>query len=108
MKIGMKRQDMEELWQLLEMYERTYGGNAVSELRKEVTLRYNGITGKNISEQKNPRGAGRKEKYTETEKQRIRELRDRGTSVRGIAEETGCSVGYIQGVLRDALKRGVQ
>lgn len=108
MKMEMKRQDMEELFQLLEVYERTYGGSVVSEIIKELWARYRGATGENISEKRNPRGAGRKRQYTEEEKERIRELRDRGMSIRGIAEGTGCSVGYVQGVLSDPSKRGVQ
>ena len=32
MKMEMKRQDMEELFQLLEVYERTYGGRNVTEM----------------------------------------------------------------------------
>ena len=108
MKMEMKRQDMEELFQLLEVYERTYGGSVVSEIIKELCARYRGVTGENISEKRNPRGAGRKSQYTEEEKERIRELRDRGMSIRRIAEGTGCSVGYVQGVLSDPSKRGVQ
>ena len=108
MKMEMKRQDMEELFQLLEVYERTYGGSVVSEIIKELCARYRGATGENISEKRNPRGAGRKSRYTEEEKERIRELRDRGMSIRRIAEGTGCSVGYVQGVLNDPSKRGVQ
>lgn len=108
MRLEMKRQDLEELYLLLEVYERTYGGRVVSEIKKELTARHRGATGENISGKRNPRGAGRKSQYTEEEKQRIRELRDRGMTIRGIAEGTGCSVGYVQGVLSDPLKRGVQ
>lgn len=108
MRLEMKRQDLEELYLLLEVYERTYGGRVVSEIKKELMARYRGATGENISGKRNPRGAGRKSQYTEEEKQRIRELRDRGMSIRGIAEGTGCSVGYVQGVLSDPSRRGVQ
>ena len=104
MKMEMKRQDMEELYQLLKVYERTYGGSEVSEIIKELSERYRDITGEHISVKRNPRGAGRKSRYTEEKKRQIRELRDRGISIRGIAEGVGCSVGYVQGVLSDPSK----
>lgn len=108
MKIEMKRQDLEELYQLLKEYERTYGGSGVSEIIKELSERYRGITGEAVWEKRNPRGAGRKIRYGEEEICQIRELRNRGISIRRIAERTGCSVGYVQGVLSDPSKRGVQ
>lgn len=108
MKMEMKRQDMEELYQLLEVYERTYGGRKVTEMLQEVSAKYREEKGEGISQKRNPRGAGRKQRYAEDEKRRIRELRDGGMSIRRIAEGTGCSVGYVQGVLSDPLRRGVQ
>lgn len=104
----MKRQDMEELYQLLEVYERTYGGREVTEMLQEVTARYREEKGGNIAQKRNPRGAGRKQRYAEEEKQRIRELRDSGMTIRRIAERTGCSVGYVQGVLSVPWRRDVQ
>ena len=82
MKVEMNRQDMEELYQLLELYERTYGGRKVTEMRQEVSARYREEKGEVISQKRNPRRAGRKRRYTEEEKQRIRELRDGGMSIR--------------------------
>ena len=108
MKVEMNRQDMEELYQLLELYERTYGGRKVTEMRQEVSARYREEKGEVISQKRNPRRAGLKRRYTEEEKQRIRELRDGGMSIRRIAEGTGCSVGYVQGVLSDPSKWSVQ
>lgn len=108
MKMEMKRQDMEELFQLLEVYKRTYGGREVTEMLQEVSARYRAEKGERISQKKNPRGAGRKQRYGEEEKRRIRGLRDDGMTIRRIAERTGCSVGYVQGVLIDLSKRGVQ
>lgn len=100
MRLEMKRQDLEELYLLLEVYERTYGGRNVREMKEELSARYReGNGGGNISEKRNPRGAGRKSQYTEEERKRIRELREKGMAMRKIAEETGCSVGYVQGVL---------
>lgn len=108
MKMEMKRQDMEELFQLLEMYERTYGGRKVTEMLQEVSARYRVEKGEGISQKRNPRGAGRKQRYGEDEKRRIKGLREAGMSIRRIAEGTGCSVGYVQGVLSDLSRRGVQ
>ena len=108
MRVEMKRQDMEELYQLLEVYERTYGGRKVREMLQEVSARYREEKGGSVSQKRNPRGAGRKQRYAEDEKRRVRELRDGGMSIRRIAEETGCSVGYVQGVLSNPLRTGVQ
>lgn len=105
MKMGMRCQDMEELFQLLKVYERTYGGREAAEMSRAVSERYREERGESISGKRNPRGAGRKKQYADEEKQRIRELRDGGMSIRRIAEETGCSVGYVQGVLSAPSKR---
>ena len=40
MRLEMKRQDMEELFQLLEVYERTYGGRNAREMKEELSARY--------------------------------------------------------------------
>lgn len=109
MRLKMKRQDMEELFQLLEVYERTYGGRNAREMKEELSARYREEKGgEDISEKRNPRGAGRKRQHTEEERKRVRELRAKGMAMRKIAEETGCSVGYVQGVLSDPSKRDVQ
>ena len=109
MRLEMKRQDMEELFQLLEVYERTYGGRNAREMKEELSARYREEKGgEDISEKRNPRGAGRKRQHTEEERKRVRELRAKGISIRRIAEGTGCSAGYVQGVLSDPSKRGVQ
>lgn len=102
MMLEMKRQDMEELSQLLCLYERTYGSREAGELLKEVSDRYRNQYKENILEKRNPRNAGRKRQYTEEKKGELRELRKKGLTIREIARETGCSVGYVQGVLRDS------
>ena len=107
MGLEMKRQDLEELYLLLEVYERTYGGRNVREMKEELSAGYGGRAG-GIFRRKAPQGAGRKRQHTEEEKKRIRELRNEGMAMRKIAEETGCSVGYVQGVLRNLLRTGVQ
>lgn len=51
MRLEMKRQDMEELFQLLEVYERTYGGRNAREMKEELSARYREEKGGgNISE----------------------------------------------------------
>lgn len=101
MVLEMKRQDMEELWQLLSLYGRTYGSREAGELLEEVSGRYRNRYGESILGKRNPRKAGRKKQYTEEKKQEIRELREKGLTIRKIAGETGCSAGYVQGVLRE-------
>ena len=101
MVLEMKRQDMEELSQLLRLYERTYGGREAGELLKEVSERYSNSYKGNILEKTNPRKAGRKRRYTEDRKRELREFRKKGLTIREIARKTGCSVGYVQGVLRE-------
>ena len=97
--IEMKRKDLEELHQLLVLYERTYWGSLVSGLLMEVAGRYGRNYGEDIWEKRNPRKAGRKKQYTEKDRGKIRGLRGKGRSIREIARETGCSVGYVQSVL---------
>lgn len=101
MMLEMKRQDMEELSQLLCLYERTYGSREAGELLKELSERYRNSYKENILEKRNPRKAGRKRQYTEEKKEKLRELRAKGLTIREIARETGCSVGYVQGVLSE-------
>lgn len=108
MKLEMKSQDMEELFQLLQLYERTYGGRNAVEMLGEVAARYREKNGEGISCKRNPRGAGRKRRYPETARQQIRELREEGLTIRRIAEKTGYSVGYVQGVLSEPMKQDVQ
>ena len=97
--VEMKRQDLEELHQLLVLYERTYGDSLASRLLEEVAGRYSRTYREGIWEKRNPRKAGRKKQYTEKDRARIRGLRGKGRSIREISRETGCSVGYVQGVL---------
>lgn len=109
MKMEMKRQDLEELYILLEVYEKTYGGRNVTEMKQELSARYREEKGgESISGKRNPRKAGRKRQYTEEEKSRIRNYREEGLTIREIAKETGCSVGYVQGVLSAPWRWDVQ
>lgn len=97
--IEMKKQDLEELHQLLVLYERTYRDSLASRLLGEVAGRYSKNYGEDIWEKRNPRKAGRKKQYTEKDRTRILRLREKGRSIREISRETGCSIGYVQGVL---------
>lgn len=99
--LEMKRQDMEELSQLLGLYERTYGSREAKELVKEVSERYSNSYKENVLEKRNPRKAGRKRRYTEDKRRELRKFREKGLTIREIAKETGCSVGYVQGVLSE-------
>lgn len=102
MNTEMKRQDFEELSQLLRMYDRVYGSKEAKQLLLEVAQRYSNCYKEDILLRNNPRNAGRKKKYTETDKRKIRDFREKGFTFREIAEKTGCSVGYIQGVMSDS------
>ena len=99
--LEMKRQDLEELYQLLSMYRGVYRAEEAGGILEEVRRRYRERYGEDIREKRNPRKAGRKKKYTEEQRRRIRELREEGQTIREIAKETGCSVGYVQDVLSD-------
>ena len=102
--LEMKRQDLLELYQLLELYERTYGErNRLSRggLKKEIRQKYAEATGRDISQGRNPRNAGRKKKYTDEENELVVELYRKGESLRQISKETGCSVGHVQDVIRE-------
>lgn len=101
--LEMRRQDLEELNQLLTLYAQLYGSRHAQKLLEEVSERYGKNYGESISGKGNPRRAGRKRQYTEAEKSRIRKYREEGLTIREIAKETGCSVGYVQGVLSDPL-----
>ena len=79
-------------------YERTYRDSLASGLLGEVAGRYSRNYGEDIREKRNPRKAGRKKQYTEKYRTKIRGLREKGKSIREIARETGCSIGYVQGV----------
>ena len=102
--IEMKCQDLIELFQLLHLYRRTYlnaeNQNGVLEILTGISTAYRNITHENILEARNPRGAGRKRIYTETEDQKIREMHREGMSIRKIAATAHCSPGHVQDVIR--------
>lgn len=95
-KIEMSLADLRELYTLMELYEKTYGqpGITVAELKERVKKKCEerGEAG-NI---KNARKAGRKKKYSKETDRKIVERHKSGKSIRKIASETGCSMGYVQ------------
>ncbi|MGN0399400.1 MAG: helix-turn-helix domain-containing protein [Blautia sp.] len=102
--IGMKKSDLAELYTLLEMYGRTYGEKEPVKILLEETKRlYEEARGTGAIG--NSRGAGRKGKYPEETKRKILELRKEGSSIRKIAEETGCSTGYVQKLINEHMHK---
>lgn len=103
-RLFMRPGDMLELYQLVSLYDSLYPEDMelpVGQLPWKITERYaaqNG--GKNISAQTNPRGAGRKPLYSESQNLQIRLLRQQGKPYRYIAEKIGCSIGHVQDVLK--------
>ena len=102
-KLEMNRKDMEELYQLLCVYRRTYPDRAdvAKVIIIDLEMRYKDIYGKELINARNPRNAGRKRKYTEDMDQRIIKLRQENHSMRKIADEEGCSLGRVQKVLKN-------
>lgn len=98
--LEMKRQDLIELYQLIELYERTYKEDW-GEWKKGVKRKYEKITREKIKEARNPRGGGRKRKYSKEENEKILEGYQQKKSLRQIAREAGCSVGHVQDVIRE-------
>ncbi len=63
---------------------------------KEDAEKWAEMTGGEVAEApKNPRNAGRDPVYTPQETDRIRQRLAEGIPIRKIAEEIGCSVGYV-------------
>ena len=104
--IDMTSQDLIELFQLLHLYRRTYLNaetqDNVLEVLSGISRAYQRITHGDILEARNPRGAGRKRKYTEIENQKIREMHRAGMSIRKIANEAHCSPGHVQDVIHES------
>lgn len=105
MRIRMKEQDLLELYQLLEIYQRVYqkdGERGWEELLEEIEKRYREYTGGDeIKLARNPRGAGRKRVYSEEkDRELLRLYYKEKQSLRNTAKEMGCSVGHVQDVIR--------
>lgn len=101
--IVMRRTDLGELYALLKMYNRSYGG-VPEELVESVEEAYKASARKDekgIPEITNPRGAGRKSGVTMEQINQARRLRAQGCSMRKTAEEMGCSVGHVHKLINE-------
>lgn len=98
----MKELDLIELYQLLRMFQTVYPEDGqIGEVMEKVKYEYGRYNkGKAIDSAHNPRGAGRKRKYTEVENETILKLYSEGRSMRKAAEAYGCSLGHVQDVIR--------
>jgi hypothetical protein len=105
--IEMRRQDMIELYQLLGVYIRTYQNkrDMTEMIMEEIEERYKKIYNGQITEEKNPRNAGRKSRHTLEEDRIISEYRSDGLSYREIASKCGCTLSRVQGVLKGQVYR---
>ena len=101
--IVMRGTDLAELYTLLGMYNRTYGG--VSEgLIESVKGAYEAAyrdRGREIAEITNPRNAGRKSGVTQEKIQKAGEMHVDGYSMREIAKEMQCSIGHVHKLIRE-------
>lgn len=98
-KVEMRKSDLGELYTLLGMYRITYGG-VPEELMGEVEAAYKRGIGVGFSVG-NPRGAGRKSTITPEKIRKAEELRKKGHPIRKIAEEMGCSTGYVHKLIHE-------
>lgn len=96
--LEMKKADLGELYCLLEMYGRTYGG-VPGELLDSIETAYKRQGGKGTI--RNPRGAGRKRVTTPEKIEKAKELREKGYKIREIAEEMGCSAGLVHKLINE-------
>lgn len=103
---------MMEAWELLELYQllRMYKSElALRHVRTEEAVALMGVIandyrerteGKDIKKAGNPRGGGRKRKYTQEQDQEIIEIYAERKSMRETAAQAGCSLGHVQDVMR--------
>lgn len=100
----MKQQDLLELYQLLVLYQQTYhecGEKSLSGWLDNISERFQEKTGgDDIRKARNPRNAGRRKLYSESQDQEILVQYRNGNSFRCIASRIGCSVGHVQDVVK--------
>lgn len=99
----MRKTDLGELYALLEMYQRVYGGVPEGLLIK-IKDRYEGSHGPAAAQERritNPRGAGRKSKITEERIKQAKELKTKGYKIREIGKEMGCSAGHVHKLINE-------
>ena len=103
----MRKTDLGELYTLLEMYQRVYGGVPEGLLIK-IADRYEGSHGSGTDSESritNPRGAGRKSKITEERIRQAKELKGKGYKIREIGKEMGCSTGHVHKLINEQLEK---
>lgn len=103
-RLMMKPQDLLELYQLLALYQRTYhegGEKSLSGWLDDISGHFKDRTrGGDIKKASNPRNAGRRKYYSESQDQEILVQYRNGDSFRRIASRNGCSVGHVQDVVK--------
>lgn len=103
----MRETDLGELYVLLEMYQRVYGGVPEGLLIK-IENRYEKTHGSGGARERqitNPRGAGRKSKITEERIRQAKELKEKGYKIREIGKEMGCSAGHVHKLINEQLEK---
>lgn len=103
----MQEKDLGELYTYLELFGRVYDGydGEVEKLRKGIEAIYAEEyqcrnAGEVLKRLRNPREAGRKQKYEQQQIEEVRALAHTGRSIREIAEETGVSRSSVQRWIR--------
>lgn len=108
----MRKKDLIELYQQLKLYKSVYPEDSqltLPELITAVEGRYRDREhGEDIRSQTNPRDAGRKPVYSEQQNQKIYSMYQEKITLRRIAEESGCSVGHVQDVIRKKEQDGIR
>lgn len=102
-RLAMRGTDLGELYVLLEMYRRVYGG-VPEKLLEEVEKEYESqraVEGKDKCGIRNPRGAGRKSNITEERIRKAKELKEKGYRMREIGKEMGCSLGHVHKLIHE-------
>ena len=87
-----------ELYQLIRIYRARFEGNTRMDLTgflSEIGEKYQQITGKSIETARNPRGAGRKDQYTEDKAKEVKAVYEDCKSVRQTARETRVSTTFV-------------
>lgn len=103
----MQAKDLGELYTYLELFGRVYDGydREIETIRKGIesiyTEEYPEDANDALNRLKNPREAGRKQKYGQSQVKRVQELADAGLSIRRIAAETGIPKSSVQRWLKE-------
>ena len=101
--IKMRGTDLAELYTLLGMYDRTYGGvpeGLIESVKGAYEAAYRDRDGE-IAEIANPRNAGRKSGVTQEKIRKAGEMHADGCSMREIAKEMQCSVGHVHKLIHE-------